>query len=116
MAAWDFPYHRIRGLDLSGFDVEAVDGRVGKVDEAGYAEGESFLLVNTGRVFGKKVILPAGTVNRIELDSKRVFVDPRKDDVKNAPEHEPGRRLDEAYRRQLAGYYRLEQAPAPEQG
>jgi hypothetical protein len=48
-------------MDLTGFDVEAADGSIGKVDEATQEVGESYLVVDTGVwIFGKKVLLPAG--------------------------------------------------------
>ncbi|MBD0291736.1 MAG: PRC-barrel domain containing protein, partial [Thermoleophilia bacterium] len=46
--------------DVVGFSVEATDGGIGKVDEATYDVGQSYLVVDTGPwIFGKKVLLPA---------------------------------------------------------
>jgi hypothetical protein len=46
--------------DLVGFDVEATDGNIGKIDEATYDVGGSYVVVDTGPwIFGKKVMLPA---------------------------------------------------------
>ena len=45
--------------DISGFSVEAVDGSIGKVDDATYDVGSSHIVVDTGPwIFGKKVMLP----------------------------------------------------------
>ena len=56
---------RDRGPRPDGLQVEATDGEVGKVDEAAYELGSSWLVVDTGPwIFGKKVLLPAGTVSR----------------------------------------------------
>jgi len=50
-------------VDLSGFEVEAADGHVGKIVDAAYELGASWLVVDTGPwILGKKVLLPAGTV------------------------------------------------------
>jgi hypothetical protein len=95
-----------RGIDLVGFSVEAVDDGIGKVDEATYDTSQSYLVVDTGPwIFGKKVMLPAGVVNRIDLETQTVFVDRTKDEIKNAPEFDEDRYRDEAYRGELSGYY-----------
>jgi hypothetical protein len=93
-------------VDLAGFKVEARDGGIGKVDESAADAGKSFVLVDTGPwIFGKKVILPAHTIDRIDLDQRIVFCDLTKDQIKNAPEFDPDRGLDESYRTQLGDYY-----------
>ena len=51
--------------DLTGFEVEATDGHIGKIDEATMADGATCLVVDTGFwIFGKKRMLPAGVVAR----------------------------------------------------
>ena len=50
---------------LVGFKVEAVDGGIGKIDEASNDVGASYIVVDTGpSIFGKKVMLPAGVIGR----------------------------------------------------
>jgi hypothetical protein len=94
------------GIDLVGFEVEAVDGGIGKVDEATYEMSRSYIVVDTGPwIFGKKVMLPAGVVDRVDLDSERVYVDRRKDDIKSAPEFEESGYRDDDYRAKLGTYY-----------
>ena len=45
----------------TGFGVEAIDGSIGKVDEATYDTDSSSIVVDTGPwIFGRKVMLPAG--------------------------------------------------------
>ena len=40
--------------DITGFGVEAIDGSIGKVDEATYDLGRSYIVVDTGPwIFGK---------------------------------------------------------------
>jgi hypothetical protein len=94
-------------IDLTGFTVEATDGHIGKVDEATTQTGGSYLVVDTGPwIFGKKVMLPAGLVERIDPESKSVFVDASKDTIKNAPEFdEQTSRQDEGYRDRLGRHY-----------
>ena len=46
-------------VDVVGYDVEALDGDIGKVDEATYDAGASYIVVDAGPwIFGKKVMLP----------------------------------------------------------
>jgi hypothetical protein len=96
----------LTNLDLSGFSVEALDDGIGKVDEATYEAGGSFVVVDTGPwIFGKKVMLPAGMIRDIDLDSETVFVNLTKDEIKNAPEFDESRYSDESYRTELSSYY-----------
>jgi hypothetical protein len=101
-----------RGVDLAGFDVEATDGSIGKVDEATYETAGSYIVVDTGPwIFGKKVLLPAGVVQRIDLDAATVFVARSKDEIKNAPEFDEATYRDDAYRTRIADHYYAGIAP-----
>jgi hypothetical protein len=103
---WTLNVATIPNVDLSGFKVEALDGNIGKVDEATYEAGGSFVVVDTGPwIFGKKVMLPAGVIRDIDLDTETVFVNRAKDQIKNAPEFDEKRYRDQDYRRELGGYY-----------
>jgi hypothetical protein len=95
-----------RNLDLTGYSVEAMDGSIGKVDEATYETTRSYIVVDTGPwIFGKKVLLPAGVVERVDLDSESIFVNRTKDEIKNAPEFDESLYSDESYRSDLGSYY-----------
>ncbi len=105
---WTFSTEPTIGdVDLTGFKVEAADGDIGKIDECTYEAGGSYLVVDTGPwIFGKKVMLPAGVVNRIDVEDERVFVDRTKDEIKDAPEFDPDRGVgDDDYRTRLGDYY-----------
>ncbi len=92
--------------DISGFSVEALDGSIGKVDEATYDVGSSYVVVDTGPwIFGKKVMLPAGVVRGIDETDETVFVNRTKDEIKNAPEFDPSLITDPTYRTDLGSYY-----------
>src|SRR5688572_13905322 len=74
-------------MDLTGYSVQATDGTIGKIDEASQEAGASYLVVDTGPwIFGKKVVLPAGIVERVDHDEGCVFVSRDKESIKNAPE------------------------------
>ena len=93
-------------LDFTGYSVEAIDGGIGKVDEATYETSRSYIVVDTGPwIFGKKVLLPAGIIERVDPDSETVYVKRSKDEIKNAPEFDEASYRDETYRTQVGGHY-----------
>ncbi|WP_189600728.1 YihY/virulence factor BrkB family protein [Streptomyces lateritius] len=95
------------GVVLSGYKVEALDGSIGKVDKHSDEAGSAWLVVDTGVwIFGKEVLLPAGTITRIEPDERVVHVNRTKEQIKNAPEFVRERHLEDTdYHRMLGGYY-----------
>jgi len=107
---WTFtiatPSVDLTNVDLTGFKVEAVDGGIGKVDEATHEAGGSFVVVDTGPwIFGKKVMLPAGVVRDVDLDTETIFVNLAKDEIKDAPEFDENTYRSESYRNELSRYY-----------
>jgi hypothetical protein len=93
-------------MDLTGFKVEAADGSIGSIDEATNDVGASYIVVDTGPwIFGKKVMLPAGVVERVDTDEQTVYANRTKEEIKNAPEFDESRYRDEPYREELGGYY-----------
>jgi hypothetical protein len=93
-------------VDISGYGVEAIDGSIGKVDRATYATPPSYIIVDTGPwIFGKKVMLPAGVIERVDPTEEKVYVNRTKDEIKNAPEFDEDRWEDEGYRSDLGAYY-----------
>jgi hypothetical protein len=103
---WTYREQTWTTTDLTGFKVEAIDGGIGKVDEAGYDVGAGYLIVDTGPwIFGKKVMLPAGVISRVDHDDEKVFVNLMQEQIKNAPEFDEGMVRDEHYRTKLGSYY-----------
>ncbi|MEU1970965.1 PRC-barrel domain containing protein [Microbacterium sp. NPDC019599] len=113
MTAWDaWNYRESVGRgpgsrDLVGYHVHATDGDIGKVDEASNEAGNSRLVVDTGPwIFGRKVVLPAGTVQRVDDDDQKVYVDLTKDQIKDSPEWDQSSAgMDDADRGRLDTYY-----------
>jgi hypothetical protein len=92
--------------DLTGFGVEARDGSIGKIDEASYDVGAGYIVVDTGPwIFGKKVLLPAGLIERVDRTDEQVFVGLTKEQIKNAPEFDEVTYRDDEYRSSLGDYY-----------
>ena len=103
---WTFRTRSVLGMDIAGFTVEAIDGKIGKVDEATQEAGGSYVVVDTGPwIFGKKVLLPAGVIQDVDLDTETVFVDRTKDEIKSAPEFDEKRYREDDYRNEVGGYY-----------
>ena len=103
---WTYPGDEWRGSDLSGYDVHALDGEIGSVDDATYEVSASYLVVDTGPwIFGKKVMLPAGVIDRIDPVEKQLFVNRTKDEIKNAPEFDENALSQSGHRAELGTYY-----------
>ena len=103
---WTFREPALGDLDLSGYKVEALDGGIGKVAEESREVGTRYVVVDTGPwIFGKKVILPAGIVERVEPDEETVFVDRTKDEIEHAPPYGESTQPGEVYRTELGDYY-----------
>ena len=93
-------------VDLTDYEVQATDGKIGKVDEATSDVGTSHIVVDTGPwIFGKKVMLPAGTVDQLDHNERTVYLDRTKEEIKNAPEYDEQFRKDPDYHSQLGDYY-----------
>jgi hypothetical protein len=109
MELWDYRpdvYDRSQTMDLAGFHVEATDGKIGSVDEATYEVGSSYVIVDTGPwIFGKKVMLPANVITRIDPQQRAVHVSRTKAEIKDAPEFDEGRFKEPEYRTRLGDYY-----------
>jgi hypothetical protein len=94
------------GIDLTGFSIEAIDGSIGKIDDATYDVGSSYVVVDTGPwILGKKVMLPAAVIQGVDLDSETVQVDRTKDEIKNSPEFDEDLYRSDEYRSRLGSYY-----------
>ncbi|MFI5047128.1 MAG: PRC-barrel domain containing protein [Acidimicrobiia bacterium] len=90
--------------ELTGWHVESSDGeRIGTVDEATYEPGSAFLVVDSGWIFGKRRLLPAGVVESFDPDAQKVVISMTKHDVKQAPEYD-----EDSHRADEHGYYSTE--------
>ena len=102
---WDYS-DQTYAADLSGYSVEATDGGIGKIDETTKEIGSSYIVVDTGPwIFGKKVMLPAGVIERVDRDDEKVYVNRSKDEIKDAPEFDENRYREGSYRDEIGAYY-----------
>ena len=91
---------------ITGYSVEATDGSIGKIDEATYEVGSSYIVVDTGPwIFGKKVMLPAGILTQVDHTDRVAHVSASKDEIKNSPQFDETTYRDQEYRGSLNTYY-----------
>lgn len=110
---WSYADDAWIGNALVGLTVEAADGEIGTVDEASDDAAGNWIVVDTGNwIFGKKVLLPAGTVERVDFDAERVFVNRTKDEIETAPDYDEDRLDDDAYRGEVSSHYGGDRAHA----
>jgi len=89
--------------DVVGFDVEATDGHIGKIDETSNEVGNAHIVVDTGFwIFGKKRLIPAGVVQRFNVEDEKVYIGMTKDEVESAPDYDEQQR---DYQDQYDTYY-----------
>ncbi|MFE2323834.1 PRC-barrel domain containing protein [Streptomyces sp. NPDC059385] len=95
------------GIDIAGYKVEAKDGSIGKISKHSEEVGASYVVVDTGVwIFGKHVLLPAGTINMIDTVEEKVYVDRTKDQIKDAPEFDEAKQAgDSSYLEPFGHYY-----------
>jgi hypothetical protein len=92
--------------DITGYDVEASDGHIGKIDEATYENGQGMLVVDTGFwIFGKKRMLPASVVDRVDPDEQKAYLSVSKEQVRSAPDYEESKRDEASYRKSVGEHY-----------
>lgn len=107
--AWNFRESAARGdesASLVGYHVHASDGDIGRIDEATNDVGGSRIVVDTGLwIFGRKVILPAGTIERVDDAEEKVYVDLTKRQIKDSPELDESAISGGDYRDHLGTYY-----------
>ena len=104
---WTYP-ESVGRLDMTGFDVEALDGDIGTVDETRLEAEAAYLVVDTGPwIFGRKVLLPAGVIQHIDQDDQKVSVRLTKEQIKNSPELDKDTMdyMSDVYRDKVGSYY-----------
>lgn len=96
-----------KGVDISGFEVLGRDGALGTVDSASNDVRTRYLVVDTGdRAGGRRVLLPAGVVDRVDTSTRQVLLDRTRDEVAAAPEFDPADEGSADFEDAVSGYYR----------
>jgi uncharacterized membrane protein YfcA len=86
-----FDLQRVRekavSADLVGYEVEDLQGTIGEVDHTTEELVPSFISVDTvSSLPGKHVTLPAAVIERIDHGARKVYVDRRHEEIRNAPQ------------------------------
>jgi hypothetical protein len=88
MDMWSYRVEQPSDVAIAGYDVEAVDGSIGKVERTpSFSAGQQALAVDTGFwILGQRRLLPAGVVDRIDPTEQKVYVNLTKAQIKDAPD------------------------------
>ena len=106
---WTFrglnPTHR-SNLNFSGYEVVGKDGVIGTVDSASVEVSASYLIVKTGDWLpDHTLMLPAGTVVKVDSVNRRITVDRTREEVSNAPAYDRRHPGSARFQDRLTGYY-----------
>jgi hypothetical protein len=91
------------GDELVGYDVEGLDGKIGRVEHVTYEK--TCVVVSTSRLFGKRYVIPANSLERVDTEGKTIVVDLFKEDVENSPEYDDNLGFDEDCEAKTGAYY-----------
>jgi hypothetical protein len=84
---WNYGDDLEKASNLRGFEVAALDGDIGKIDDATYDVGASYIVVDTGPwIFGRKILIPARAIVRVDLPNEKVFLRLKREQIEDAPE------------------------------
>jgi hypothetical protein len=105
---WSFRDQAVARVDLTGFELYALDGSLGKVTDSIEGTGGGYLVVDPGIAMplGRQLLVPAGLVEKVGVDERRVTVKAQRDQVRSAPEYVADRPLDKRARTLISDYYR----------
>lgn len=98
----DDPRHERPDTGLIGYRVHAEDGVIGAVSEINARVPADCLLVDSD---DRRVVLPVGTVHRVDHQRREVHVDRTRQQVSDSPEYDPDTFDSEEYRSRLGRYY-----------
>jgi Protein of unknown function (DUF2795)/Rho termination factor, N-terminal domain len=107
MEVWTYRDSTVRGLDLTGFEVEALDGMLGRVERTASESTGGYLVVDAGTQapLGGRVLIPAGVIDTVDVDSERVFVRLTREQIRSAPAYDWQAPLGERERQEFGAYY-----------
>ncbi|MEP7115141.1 MAG: PRC-barrel domain-containing protein [Ilumatobacteraceae bacterium] len=87
---WTFPPTADSMWFLIGYQVLAVDGRVGKIDANSLQADSSYIVIDTGWwIFERKRLIPAGFITSISGTEGKIYLAMTKRDVRAAPAYKP---------------------------
>ena len=104
---WNFRDEALARIDLRGFDVRASDGPIGQVVEAIEGTAGGYLVIDPGVAvpLGRQLLVPAGLVEKVDVENKRVVVRADRKQIENAPEFDPALPLEDPPRSVFGNYF-----------
>ena len=104
---WTYQRRELAELDTTGFAVETRDGVVGRVDRATKEVAGSYLVVDPGASMplGRRLLVPAGIVDTVDMNDRRVLVDASRSELLSAPEFDPEQALGPSLRDRIAAHF-----------
>ena len=104
---WNFRDEALARIDLRGFDVRARDGAIGQVVEGMEGGAGGYLVIDPGVAMplGRQLLVPAGLVEKVDVENKRVVVRADRKQIENAPEFDAAQPLDDPPRSVFGNYF-----------
>jgi hypothetical protein len=95
--------------EVIGYHIRATDGKIGHVEDF-IADDESwtihYMVVDTQTwLRGKRVLIAPAWVSKVDWVEKSVYVNLRKESVKDSPEFDPTKPINREYEVRLYDYY-----------
>ena len=88
---WNYREDLMHDREIVGFDVEAVDGHIGKIDAHSFEADDSHIVVDTGFwIFDKRRLIPAGAVTAVDHESRTGDDQPHEGPGQGRPRFRPG--------------------------
>jgi hypothetical protein len=107
-----WPIRDWRSLDPVGFEVVAIDGDIGNVDEATTLGPGDLVVINVDApTFGEKIVLPAGAIAAVDVDGGTLFVDRTAYEISTGPRFVEDRFGDDGFRAEVGRHYSTRRAP-----
>ena len=89
--------------EMAGYDVETRDEAIGTVDRVSYSG--TCLFVSAGRIKKHRYVIPAGAVEQIDPNDKRILVAVTKEAVEMSPRYDYHRGFDDEFERKTGANY-----------
>jgi hypothetical protein len=104
------PDRHLRSLrELTGYRIEARDGKIGHIDDAvldDHVFSLPYVVVDTRQwLAGRKVLVSPTWVREIRWPDHRVAVELTREEIEGSPGYDPSTPLDRAYEQQLHDHY-----------
>jgi hypothetical protein len=116
---WNFRDEALARIDLRGFDVRGRDGAIGQVVEGMEGNAGGYLVIDPGVAMplGRQLLVPAGLVEKVDVENKRVVVRADRKQIENAPEFDAAQPLDDPPRSVFGNYFQqlMEEITGPPQ-